>query len=194
MASPTRFTLLLTVPVVLLLTIFNLSVAVAQPTIDPQGDIGIGTTAPDASAIQDITSTSKGILIPRMSTAQRNTIAAPAHGLLVFNVDENEFQYYNMGTAMWIPLISSASNPLILSYSTISTGGTIPSDALVINIQSTGADAVSPSVSLPGSGTNGQMLWVTTDDPDGAIVGGFAFASNTSVRYVYAAGAWRREF
>jgi hypothetical protein len=58
---------------------------------------GSGASA-DASAMLDVTSTSKGVLVPRMTTAQRTAIAAPATGLLVFDNSLNQFYYYN-GTA-----------------------------------------------------------------------------------------------
>jgi hypothetical protein len=49
--------------------------------------VGIGTTTPDASAMLDITSTSRGLLLPRMTAAQRTTIASPANGLMVYQTD-----------------------------------------------------------------------------------------------------------
>ena len=49
--------------------------------------VGIGTTSPDASAALDISSTDKGVLIPRMTTVQRAAIATPALGLMVFDTD-----------------------------------------------------------------------------------------------------------
>jgi hypothetical protein len=51
-----------------------------------------------ASAILDLTSTNKGMLLPRMSTAQRTGIPAPANGLLVYDTDMSAFMFYN-GTA-----------------------------------------------------------------------------------------------
>ena len=45
---------------------------------------GIGTTTPDASAALDITSTTKGLLIPRMTAAQRDAITSPTQGLIIF--------------------------------------------------------------------------------------------------------------
>jgi len=61
------------------------------------GSVGIGTTSPDASAVIDISSTSKGALIPRMTTAERNTIVNPATGLQIFNTTTMCFEYFAYG-------------------------------------------------------------------------------------------------
>jgi hypothetical protein len=66
-----------------------------------QNNVGIGTTTPDASAILEMQSTNQGVLVPRMSTALRLAIAAPANGLLVYDTDENCFFYYIALTASW---------------------------------------------------------------------------------------------
>lgn len=52
-------------------------------------------TAPDASAVFDVASNEKGILIPRMSAAERDAIASPATGLMVFVNDDNRFWIYS---------------------------------------------------------------------------------------------------
>lgn len=57
--------------------------------------VGIGTTAPDASAQLDITSTSKGMLVPRVTSVQRKAIANPALGLLVFDTDKSTFYLFD---------------------------------------------------------------------------------------------------
>ena len=49
------------------------------------GSVGVGTTTPNASALMDIASTSKGFLPPRMTTTQKNAIASPAAGLVVYD-------------------------------------------------------------------------------------------------------------
>ena len=49
--------------------------------------IGIGTTNPDESAILEVKSTDKGMLVPRLTTAQRMSISSPAIGLLIFDTD-----------------------------------------------------------------------------------------------------------
>jgi hypothetical protein len=61
--------------------------------------IGIGTSTPNPSAQLDISSTSRGLLIPRMTQAQRNVIAGPATGLLIYQTDNGAGFYYNAGTA-----------------------------------------------------------------------------------------------
>lgn len=65
--------------------------------------------APAASAMLDVQATDKGMLVPRMTTAQRTTIASPATGLLVFDTTTGGFWFYN-GTA-WVDL----SSPKVLA-------------------------------------------------------------------------------
>jgi hypothetical protein len=58
-------------------------------------NVGIGTLTPDASAILDIQSTDKGLLIPRMTNAQIGTIANPALGLQVYSLSDSCVHIYN---------------------------------------------------------------------------------------------------
>lgn len=66
-------------------------------------NIGINNTGntPNASAMLDVSSTDKGLLIPRMTTAQRDAIASPALSLMLYNTDDNCFQAYNTILAQW---------------------------------------------------------------------------------------------
>ena len=54
----------------------------------------------DSSAILDVQSTTKGLLIPKMTEAQRNAITSPANGLLIFQTDGQMGIYFNQGTAV----------------------------------------------------------------------------------------------
>lgn len=90
----------------------------ALPVITVAQNVGIGTTIPDASAILELQSTSKGLLIPRMTNAQMNAIPSPATGLLVFNTTDNSI-YINRSTG-WINLNTSISG----GWSTTGNTGT----------------------------------------------------------------------
>tara|TARA_R110000850_G_scaffold199977_1_gene326160 strand:- start:65647 stop:67143 length:1497 start_codon:yes stop_codon:yes gene_type:complete len=69
--------------------------------------VGIGTVDPDPSAMLDVSSTSQGILAPRMTTAQRVAISNPANGLLVYDLDERSFYFYEETVPEWVRLNSS---------------------------------------------------------------------------------------
>lgn len=67
----------------------------ASPTFT--GSVGVGSAAV-ASALLDVQSTTKGFRAPSMTTTQRNAIASPAAGLMIYNTTLNAYQVYN-GTA-----------------------------------------------------------------------------------------------
>jgi hypothetical protein len=60
--------------------------------------VGVGTQTPNASAMLDISSNNKGLLIPRMTENEKAQIANPATGLLVWQTDGTPGFYYNAGT------------------------------------------------------------------------------------------------
>ena len=64
----------------------------------PAGSLSIGVNTPNASALLDLSSTTKGLLLPRMTTTEINAIASPAAGLMVYNTTINHPCFYN-GTA-----------------------------------------------------------------------------------------------
>jgi len=75
------------------------------------GQIGISTdsSSPEVSAILDVNSTTKGVLIPRITDAQRNILSSTAAtGLLVFSTDQNLFFFYNGSN--WDELKSNSIN------------------------------------------------------------------------------------
>ena len=60
-----------------------------------QQNVGIGTDSPDQSAKLEVNANDKGILIPRLSSAQRSAIVAPANGLLLYDTDTKSFWFYS---------------------------------------------------------------------------------------------------
>jgi hypothetical protein len=92
--------------------------------------VGVGTTSPNASAQLDVTSTTKGMLTPRMTTAQRDAISSPATGLIIYNTDNSRLEI-NTGTPaakVWgavTPAAITASNGLTLTGSNLTLGGTL---------------------------------------------------------------------
>ncbi len=86
------------------------------------GQVGIGTTNPAASAALDIESTTKGLLIPRLTQTQRDAIDSPATGLMIFCTDcgsQGEPQFY---------LGSSWNN--ILKGAVVLNGTSAPDDSI----------------------------------------------------------------
>lgn len=77
----------------------------AQNIFPTSGAAGIGTTAPGASSLLEIKSTTKGLLIPRMTIKQRNAITSPATGLLIYQTDGAAGFYYYSGT-LWTAVSS----------------------------------------------------------------------------------------
>ena len=75
--------------IIVLFLCFTFSISNAQ--------VGINTdnSTPDASALLDIKSTDKGLLIPRMSSVQRTAISSPAAGLMVYDVTTKTYWYYD---------------------------------------------------------------------------------------------------
>jgi len=76
---------------------------------------------PDASAILDIQSTTKGMLVPRLTSAQRNAIAAPSTGLLVFDATTESFWFKS--AINWVELVDTSNNVLKKSGNNIYTTG-----------------------------------------------------------------------
>lgn len=78
-------------------------------TLTTQAQVGIGNTNPDTSSMLDITSTSKGLLVPRMTSVQRLAITTPANSLLVYDTTIKAYYYYDTVSLTWIK-INSALN------------------------------------------------------------------------------------
>jgi hypothetical protein len=102
--------------------------------------IGIGTTSPNASAALDITSTSKGLLFPRLTSIERANIANPTAGMIIYCTNcgtKGELEIYNgsswvktsnSAAAAAVPILTTTAISSITTTSAAS-GGTIIDEA-----------------------------------------------------------------
>jgi hypothetical protein len=131
--------------------------------------------APHASAMLDISSTNRGLLVPRMTMAQRNAIVTPATGLMIFQTDNTPGYFYNAGTPaapVWSMLGGTASpwltNGSYVYYNSGNVGiGTNSPTALLHaigtgtgqgNILFAGAYKAAPG-NPPTTGVGTRMMW-----------------------------------
>lgn len=100
-------------------------------------NIGINSTGatPDASSMLDIVSTTKGLLIPRMTTAQKNAITAPANGLLVFDTDIKSFYYYDSSISAWVKITGNGWSLTGNSGTSATTNFLGTTDAVSLNFK-----------------------------------------------------------
>ena len=85
----------------IILFFLSLQILKAQPVTDGEGDVGVGTYSPDPSAILDLVANDRGLLVPRLTTAERNAIANPAEGLIIYNTDEGRLEVWSNGSGNW---------------------------------------------------------------------------------------------
>lgn len=77
-------------------------------------NVGIGTTTPNVNAALDISSSTKGLLTPRTSTASRTAILNPPKGLMVYDTTHAAFFYYDGGT--WRPFYEKNYDTATIDY------------------------------------------------------------------------------
>ena len=87
----------------LIFIFFCISAASAQ--------VGIGTEIPHSSSLLELSSTTKGFLVPRMEEAQKNAISSPAQGLLIFQTN-GTVGFYSYDGTNWLHLIDGSSQGL----------------------------------------------------------------------------------
>src|SRR5450432_1416265 len=172
--------------------IFSLLIIIPGCLVTLAQSVGLGILAPNASAQLDITSTSKGLLIPRMGTASIASIANPANGLLVYDSAKNILMV-NMGTAVapnWQTIVAGSGWSLTGNGSTDTAKkfiGTTDAQPLMFRINNNWAGMIDSS-----SG-NSYLGYAAGKNGTGAVFntgyGYQALQSNTSSSYNTAFGA-----
>lgn len=106
--------------------------AISQTNIFPStGSAGIGTTAPSASSALEIKSNTQGLLIPRMTKANRDGISSPVKGLLIFQTNGTPGFYYYDGLA-WQPIVPVAANTKLSNLANTSINADLVADTTAL--------------------------------------------------------------
>ena len=151
---------------------------------------------PDASAVLDVQSTSQGMLVPRLTTAQRTAILSPADGLLVFDTDTGGFWFFREDTWNEIlttipPAVGGATAPGtpipdckpsgISSIINLSSTDTIEADSrfrVCIDITHTWTNHLDISLTAP----NGTTIDLSSDNGDlGGNYTGTCFTTEATI-------------
>lgn len=131
--------------------------------ISPLTAVGIGTTTPAASALLDVTSTTKGLLIPRMTTTQMNAISSPATGLKIFNTTDSSTYDYRGTTGGWQKVLYSGTGGVSNYTHTIftpTTGGTVALTNNQYNIINPAGALLALTVNLPSTPSNNDVVYI----------------------------------
>ncbi|MCC3156166.1 hypothetical protein LJ737_02900 [Hymenobacter sp. 15J16-1T3B] len=158
------------------------------------GVVGVGTATPDSKAVLDISSTTKGLLPPRMSKTQRDAMGTPTVGMLIVQTDNTPglYQYTATGWASVGAGVYTAES---------SSSGAAPTSAVTVNPSVTNIvytdNGVGNGTVTLGTGTEGQRLVIVNNDNGYLTVVSASGTGNIlpkyAVRFIYTAGAWRRE-
>ena len=118
--------------------------------------VGIGTSTPDNSAILELSSTTRGFLLPRLSSTQRNEIENPSVGLMIYNTTTGRIET-NKGSllgTLWISLSGVPdTNPLDFPILNQNTTGTSENVTGIVSPENGGtgiANNVASTLSLSG--------------------------------------------
>ena len=141
-----------------------LMAATSNP-IFSQNNVGINTTTPDASAVLDAQSTTQGFLPPRMTYTQRQAIASPANGLVVFCTDcgtailAGELQVYYAG--MWRNMVGGTAAAIPLPPTPTTIGQSYGGGIIAYFLQPTdpGYDANVPHGLIAAPSDQGTASW-----------------------------------
>lgn len=153
----------------------------------PKAQVGINTTTPDSSAALDVVSTTRGMLVPRLTLSQRSDIVNPANGLLIYQTDSTPgFYYYN--SSSWQPLSGGGGSETYVdvnSAQTISGKKTFTSDLLINGITAgRGTGDLSGNVAFGNS-----SLTDNTTGNGNTALGSRALSRNTTGRANTATGS-----
>ncbi len=166
--------------------IFTICITFCTIQISIAQSVGINTdgSAPNSSAMLDVKSTTKGLLIPRLTSAERAAIATPAQGLMVFDTDTKSFWFYD-GT-IWAQNSSSGGSSFwATSFGTgiynTNTGNVNIGEVLISHILSNNRVTIGQPDDFTQPGFSGNDLAIY--NPDG--IEGMSLYQSTTASHWY---------
>lgn len=159
------------------------------------GDVTVGSSSFEASSAFTVTATDQGMLVPRMTTAQRDAIGSPATGLLIFNTTTNQFEFFestwqavgaggntiysgddnltgdrtvSIGTNDLTFATTGESNLLEIDGDNDRIGIGIATPLYRLQIETTTSDAI-PAFAIRTGGNNAVELWNRVTDGGGIL-------------------------
>ena len=98
-----------------------LAIVLSQCQLVQSQKAGVGTNEPDASSILELKSNQQGILIPRMTTQERDAILNPVNGLMVFNLSYRNIDVFDSLSQEWIKAKTHYDIEEINNYALVNT-------------------------------------------------------------------------
>ncbi|MEZ4755605.1 MAG: hypothetical protein R2817_02125 [Flavobacteriales bacterium] len=151
-------------------------VLLLAPTLGAAQGVGINIATPDASALLDLSSTGKGLLIPRMNTIERDAIPVPALSLMIFNTSAARFEYFN-GSA-WVPLaVSGGTLDQAYDFGGTGAGRTITADAGAVLVNGTDGIVSTGTLGIGAAAPSGPGVRMVWNPNKAAFRAGSAFSN-----------------
>ncbi len=134
--------------------------------IHAQSSIGIGTTTPNASAALELyNASSRGLIVPRMTTAQRDAdIKSPKAGILIYNTTTVSFQV-STANSTWFDINTNSTSAVASGTSTntgkVGIGTTTPDANTALDVVATSKGLLLPRGTTDPTGVAGMIYYNT---------------------------------
>ena len=176
----------------LLIYLFLLFTVASTQLFGQNISINTNGATPDNSAMLDITSTDRGLLIPRMTAAQRLAITSPANGLMVFQTDVPRGIYaYFAANTVWTRLTLDST----LNLERVLLGGNDAANNRIVNLSRVGVGTTTPVSEIhvvrnqAASNNDGAFIDIQNNSGLNNSLAGLRFKVNTTttnIRYTSA--------
>jgi hypothetical protein len=139
--------------------------------------VGIGTNTPDNSAMLEVQSSSKGLLTPRMTKAQRDNITTPQTGLLIYQTDALAGFYLYSG-ATWTRLAQESFGDIKSGVQNADHSGWVLLDGRALSSLSASQLAAATSLGFSGNLPNANNAYLVQN---GGTVGAVSGSNTTTL-------------